>query len=252
MVEAIVLAGSLNDGELREISREPYEALIPLAGKPMVEYVLAALQDSPSISRIIVVGPPALKELQIPKLTTVVESTFSLMDNLRLGLEQVSGEKHVLVATADIPLLTAVAVEDFIARSRAREGDLFYSIVDRETSEKAFPGIQRTYVKLRDGTFTGGNLFYFHPRIAEACWSFAEEMVNLRKEPLKMCARLGFLFILRLLLGKLSIADLERRVGKLLAIKARAIISPYPGVGIDIDKPADYDFVLPFLERKEV
>ncbi|MDI9568089.1 MAG: NTP transferase domain-containing protein [Bacillota bacterium] len=139
MVEAIVLAGSLNDGELREISREPYEALIPLAGKPMVEYVLAALQDSPSISRIIVVGPPALKELQIPKLTTVVESTFSLMDNLRLGLEQVSGEKHVLVATADIPLLTAVAVEDFIARCRAREGDLFIPLWTRRPMRRIFP-----------------------------------------------------------------------------------------------------------------
>ncbi|HHY36779.1 MAG TPA: NTP transferase domain-containing protein, partial [Firmicutes bacterium] len=226
MVEAIVLAGSLNDGKLREISREPYEALIPLAGRPMVEYVLEALEESPSISRIIVVGPPALKDLQLSKVATVVESTFSVMDNLRLGLEQVSGEKHVLLATSDIPLLTAAAVEDFIARCRAREGDLFYSIVDRETSEKAFPGIQRTYVKLRDGTFTGGNLFYFHPRIVETGWSFAEKMINLRKEPLKMCARLGFLFILRLLLGQLSIADVERRVEKLLGIKGRAIISP--------------------------
>ncbi|HHW91646.1 MAG TPA: NTP transferase domain-containing protein [Firmicutes bacterium] len=251
MVEAIVLAGSLNDRGLREISKEPYEALIPLAGKPMVEYVLDALQESPSISRIIVVGPASLAKLQIPKLTTVVESTISVMDNLRLGLEQVSGEKYVLLATSDIPLLTAAAVEDFIARSRDQEGDLFYSIVDKKTNENYFSGIQRTYVKLKDGTFTGGNLFYFHPRIARSCWSFAEEMVNLRKEPLKMCARLGFFFILRLLAGKLTIADLERRVEKLLAIKAKAVISPYPGVGIDIDKPADYQYVLPFLKRKE-
>lgn len=243
MVEAIVLAGGLNEGGLQAVNSVPYKALIPLAGKPMVEYVLAALEESPSVSRVVLVGPAELSKLQYPKVTTVVESTASVMENLKLGLQQVSGQNYVLLTTADIPLLTAAAVEDFLQRSLALEGDLFYSIVSKKVNEESFPGVTRTYVRLKEGTFTGGNLFLFHPRIVEPCWSFAEEMVNLRKEPLKMCARLGWFFILRLLLGQLTIAGIEERVGKLLGIKARAIISPYPGVGIDVDKVKDYELV---------
>jgi GTP:adenosylcobinamide-phosphate guanylyltransferase len=250
MIEAIVLAGSLNDNKLREVSTQPYEALIPLAGKPMVEYVLAALQKSPSISRIIVVGPAVLRDLQYDKVTVVEATNLSVMDNFRLGLEHISGNELVLVATSDIPLLTPVAVEDFIGKSLNQEGELFYSIVNKESNDASFPDVQRTYVKLKEGTFTGGNLFLFHPGIVEKCWSFVERMVKLRKKPVQMCALLGWLFIVKLLLGQLTIADLEQRVGNLLQIRARAVISPYPEVGIDVDKPADYQLMEKVLSTK--
>ena len=155
MVEAIVLAGSLNDKGLREVSGEAYEALVTVGGKPMIEYVLAALENSPSISRIILVGPRELEKIPVSKPITRVENTITMMENLRLGLKHVGKEDYVLLASSDIPLLTAEAVEDFLARSRKREGDLFYSVVEKGVNEKYFPGMQRTYVKLRDGTFTG-------------------------------------------------------------------------------------------------
>lgn len=252
MVEAIVLAGSLNDKGLREISGEAYEALIPVAGKPMIEYILAALGDSDSVSRIILVGPRELGELPVSKPVTLVENTITMMGNLRLGLGEAKGEDYVLLASSDIPLLTAEAVEDFLTRAKTLKGDLFYSVVEKGVNEEYYPGVRRTYVKLKDGTFTGGNLFYFHPRIVEDAWSFAEEMVNLRKEPVKMCARLGFFFTLRLLLGHLSVNDLERRVRKLIGIDCRAVISPYPEVGIDIDQPQDHRLVQRILGGKRL
>lgn len=252
MVAAIVLAGSLNDKSLREVSGEAYEALVPVGGKPMIEYVLTALENSPSVSRIILVGPRELEKLPLSKPMTRVDNSITMMENLRLGLEQVEGEDYVLLTSSDIPLLTAEAVEDFLARSRMQEGDLFYSVVEKGVNEEYYPGMRRTYVKLKDGTFTGGNLFYFHPGIADDAWSFAEEMVNLRKEPVKMCARLGFFFTLRLLLGHLAINDLERRVKKLIGIDCRAVICPHPEVGIDIDKPEDHKLVQKILAGKMV
>lgn len=249
VVEAIVLAGSKNNGGLKTVSDQAYEAFIPVAGKPMVEYVISCLQESPTVTRIILVGPLSLSKLQYPKLSTIVESTDSVMENLRLGLEKVQTAGHILVTTSDIPLLTNGAVEDFLKQSLNQDADLFYPIVDKNINEAQYPGVHRTYVKLKEGVYTGGNIFLFNSEIVDRCWDFVQKMVELRKKPVQMCAQLGWFFIFRLLLGQLSLPSLEKRVGTLLGIKAKAIISPFPEIGVDVDKADDYELVTRILAQ---
>ena len=251
MYETIVLAGSVNEKELQEISSDTYEAMIPIEGEPMVKYVLTALQSSPSVSSIVVVGPESLKSIHCPKIKTYIKSTGAVMENIKLALAEVGKENFLLMTTSDIPLLTPEAVEDFIQQSKNQEGDFFYTIVAKEANEEFCPGIKRTYVKLKDGIFTGGNLFFFHPGIVDRCWTFFEKMVKLRKKPLQMCAILGWIFIIRLVLGRLSIENLEDRVSYLLGIKAKAIISPYAEVGIDVDKLDDYSAVTRLISGRK-
>lgn len=248
MLEAIVLAGSPNDGPLQEVSDQAFEAMIPIAGKPMVEYVLAALEECSSVGRVIVAGPPALKEIQFEKMTLVEATDSSVMENFQTGLRELQSSGYVLVVTSDIPLITAAAVDDFVHKSLAQKGELFYSIIKKECSEARFPDVKRTYVKLKEGTFTGGNLFLLQPRIVEESWSFAAKMVRLRKNPVQMSAVLGWLFTLKLLWGRLTIPDLEKRVGELLRITPKAVISSYPEVGIDVDKPSDYHLMTSVLQ----
>lgn len=211
----------------------------------MVDFVVQALEESPSVARVVVVGPvPELEYLKQGKVKAVLACADSVMENLRRGLDWLKPQDFVLVATSDIPLLTAAAVEDFLQRARETEADFYYSIVEKSAGEARYPGVKRTYVRLKDGTFTGGNLFLFHPRILDRAWDLAENMVRLRKEPLKMCSLLGWGLVLRLLLGQLTIADVERRFAQIVGARGKAIISPYPEVGIDVDKPADYELVL--------
>jgi GTP:adenosylcobinamide-phosphate guanylyltransferase len=248
VVDAVVLAGAANAKRLRAVSREPYEALIPVADRRMVDFVVAALEESPSVTRAAVVGPvPQLKYLEQGKVKAVLPCAGSVMDNLRQGLEWLQPQGYVLVATSDIPLLTAAAVEDFLKRAQETQADFYYSIVEKGVGEARYPGVKRTYVRLKDGTFTGGNLFLFHPRIVDRVWRLAEEMVRLRKQPLKMCSLLGWGQVLRLVLGQLTIAAVEQRFAEIAGAVGKAVISPYPEVGIDVDKPSDYELVQRFM-----
>lgn len=246
----MILAGAPNTKKLTAVSPESYEAMIPLAGRPMVDFVSLALENSPSIGQVAVVGPSELDYLKGKKVSSVIPCGDTLMENLRRGLESFQPDKMVLVATADIPLLTAAAVEDFLAQAKKYQADFYYSIIEKGVGEAKYPDCKRTYVRLKDGTFTGGNLLLLYPRILEQGWELAENMYRLRKEPLKMCRLLGWGFFAQLLLGRLTISKLEDRFEQLLGAKGKAIISPYPEVGIDVDKPADYELAAKYIGNR--
>jgi len=98
---------------------------------------------------------------------------------------------------------------------------------------------QRTFVRLRDGIFTGGNVLLVNPAKLREIEPVVREVIRLRKSPFRLASRLGFLFLLRLLTGGIRIAEVERKAEKLFGIRARAVRMPYPEIGTDLDKTAD-------------
>lgn len=241
-MDAVILAGALNNGPLRQVSPAKYEAEIEIAGKPMLDYVVTALHQVPAIRRIAVVGydSSAINRVK-DRVFTIVEPGDSLIDSLINGLNSLQPDEPVLVATSDIPLITREAVEDFLNRCRVVDGDLFYSCVSRADNEAKYPGVQRTYVHLSEGTFTGGNLALLSPLIVQKHSLMLKRAASLRKKPLRLCSMLGWKYIWKLVTGRLTIAEVEKRVSAALQFKAVGVISPYPEVGIDVDKPSDLE-----------
>jgi GTP:adenosylcobinamide-phosphate guanylyltransferase len=239
-MDAIILAGGLNSGSLRQVSSAQYEAEIEIAGRPMLDYVILALKNVKAINRIIVVGSPSILSEDIKKSINIIASPGdSLIDSLTNGLNHLNTGEPVLVLTSDIPLITKEAVEDFLGRCKERKGDVYYSFVSKERNEEKYPGVQRTYVKLREGTFTGGNLVLLAPKIIKDNRDLLLKAATLRKKPIQLGKLLGWRCLFYLLIGKLTINAIEKRVLRTFNINAVGVISPYPEVGIDVDKPSD-------------
>jgi GTP:adenosylcobinamide-phosphate guanylyltransferase len=239
-MDAIILAGGLNSGSLRQVSSAQYEAEIEIAGRPMLDYVILALKNVKAINRIIVVGSPSILSEDIKKSINIIASPGdSLIDSLTNGLNHLNTGEPVLVLTSDIPLITKEAVEDFLGRCNERKGDVYYSFVSKERNEEKYPGVQRTYVKLREGTFTGGNLVLLAPKIIKDNRDLLLKAATLRKKPIQLGKLLGWRCLFYLLIGKLTINAIEKRVLRTFNINAVGVISPYPEVGIDVDKPSD-------------
>jgi molybdopterin-guanine dinucleotide biosynthesis protein A len=245
-MDAVILAGSPNTGKLKECSPASNEALIDIGGRYMVDYVVAALTRMPEIDKIVIVGPVA--ELRLlyggePKIR-LTGSGSTPIESLKLGVAQIDwreGDSRVLVVTSDVPLITPEAIRDFLSSCGDRSADLYYPVVTRQANEQRFPGVKRTYVRLRDGVFTGGNIFLFNAGILERVAPQAEEFVRLRKKPLALCRLIGIPFILKYLLGRFTIRDAELRVCRMLQINGKAVISRYAEIGVDVDKPCDLE-----------
>lgn len=244
MYDAIILAGGENNEQLAGYASQPYEALIDIAGRPMVEFVAAALAASRQVSRIFVAGPAAeLGTCSFPEHTVILPGGQTIMETISLGMNAVGHDRLTLVVTADIPLLTARAIDDFLQQCAAVQADVYYPVVARQNNERRFPGNKRTYVRLREGTFTGGNLFLVNPRIVPQCVQLAERIIANRKNPVKLCCLLGWSFVVQFVLGTLQLVQVEKRVSEILGIKGAVIRSPYAELGIDVDKPSDLELV---------
>ncbi len=249
MLDAIIIAGSLNTGLLRKCSNEACEAMIRIRAKPMIRYVVDALIESQNIKKIVVAGPIELKEVFPEDFIEVVEAKGTIIENTIKALDLVDNTKPVLVAACDIPLLSAKAINDFVKLSEDKGTDFFYPIVSMEEIYRRFTGVKRTFVKLKEGTFTGGNLFIINPAAVRRSADKAQEFINYRKSPLQLCRLLGFKFVIKLLFSNLSIPELEKKVSEVLGIKAKAVITLFPEIGIDVDKPSDYLIVSAHLGK---
>lgn len=241
--DVVILAGADNHGPLKECADEPYEALISINGHPMVEYVVQAVLRSRYVKRVVVVGPKEeLEPVVGPQVYKVVERGRDMVENILLGIEAlqpITGK--VLLVTSDIPLISPEAIDDFLERCTSHQADVYYPIVRREANEEKYPGVRRTYVHLKEGVFTGGNMALLDPDVIRRCYQTIEQAVIMRKKPLQLSRLLGVKFIVKLLLRRLSIHEIEDRVHHKLGFVGRGIISPYPEVGIDVDKPSDLD-----------
>lgn len=236
-VVAVVLAGGDPQDALARQAGVAVKALVPFAGKPLVCHVLQALQESGSVAALVYVGasPPSATEIAL-----AVPAGETLAQSMAIGLETAQGlvapGQRVLVVTADLPWLSPEAVDHFVRGSPL--AGLVYPIISRKTAEAQFPGQARTYVKLREGQFTGGNIVLLEPQIIPKLLPFVDSVYRARKNPVLLASLLGVRTVFRLLTGRLSLAELEAHVSKLLDDEVRAFPTPYACLGADVDKPA--------------
>ena len=101
--------------------------------------------------------------------------------------------------------------------------------------------------KLPEGEFTGGNMMLLDKRVTINKQELGREIYALRKSPLRLANWLGWSFILKAVLRKLTLQAAEDRVSELLA-PSKAIITQYAGIGMDVDKPSDLKLVEKYLE----
>ncbi len=250
MVRCVLLAGySETDPKLFELEEGDIsnKALLPIDGQPMIQYIVSALDESESVSDIVIVGPEThlLEKLEINrKKCQIVNSnltgTGKVLDNLLVGIDYLKPQNNILVVTSDIPLITPEAIDDFISQCD-NQLDLFYPVIPKEVNEQKFPGAERTYVNLIDGSFTGGNVFYLNPNKVRPCYDRVDRVIRNRKNPLLMAMNFGVCFLGQFMLGKLSLQQAEQKISQILNIDAKVVISKYPELGIDIDKASDME-----------
>ncbi len=257
-VGVVVLAGGQAKPEMAAATGQTNRALMPVAGVPMLDRVLAALEGADSVGDIAVVGslPDSTRYLR-------VDDHGGFVDNLFAGLAALpesgsvprppssvlptpaSERDNVIIATADLPFLTSEAVEDLVWRGLALQADIVYPVVSVADCYARFPGVRRTAVRTREGEFTGGNLVLARRSFLERQRRRLEQAYALRKSPLGLAKLLGPGILLRFgasrLVGPwaLGITHLERAVSGLLGGDARCLISPYPELATDIDRPED-------------
>lgn len=252
MVDAILLAGGKSKGHLLEYTGVENKALLKIKDKPMVEYVLEALKSSELVGKIVVIGPEKeLKGSLERKADEILEQGDSVIENVLRGIKALSAKDNLLIVTSDIPLISKEMIDDFILQCEKTKADIYYPIIEKRYNQEKYPQVKRTYMRLREGIFTGGNLLLVNPLVFTANLSLYNQVFQLRKSPLRLVKILGFTFIIKLVLGRLSIPEAQERIKVILGGSWMVpIFSGFPEVGLDVDKVSDLRLVREVLEER--
>ena len=72
------------------------------------------------------------------------------------GVEYFRDSEQVMVCTADVPMITGEMVDWLVEAFAQLPHGFIYPIVSKENTLARFPDLPRTFVKVREGSFTGG------------------------------------------------------------------------------------------------
>ncbi|MCS7235763.1 MAG: nucleotidyltransferase family protein [Armatimonadota bacterium] len=232
-VDAAVLAGGGREGGLPE--GVPNKAFLPVAGKPLVQRVLEAVRASQRVRRMVLVVPAAPPEEVTRLADWVLQDRGDLLANVEAATRALDQAEWVLACAADLPLLTGKAVDSFLQACESREADFYYGIVRREDLEARYPGARKTFVRVREGFFTGSSLVLFRPAVLERVRPLLQQAVEARKNPARLASLFGGGYVVKYLTGRLTVADVERRARELTGLRGAAVVCPDPEVALDVD-----------------
>jgi GTP:adenosylcobinamide-phosphate guanylyltransferase len=254
--DAVILAGGESTSELKKIAPYDNEALIIIGNYPMIYYVYNALRESKHVRNIVISGPVEALRNIIPRQDNLhfassgQDAIESFSHAVKMLQEQGEVTEKILILPTDIPFITTEAIDDFILQCESREADFYYPVTSKEVNEIKFPGVSRTYVNLKEGTFTGGNLFLLRTKVIEQCLDIGLKLVKRRKNPIAMAKLFGFTLVWKFIFRRLGISTIKRRFYEVTGIKGEPIISQYAEVGVDVDKPSDLNLAQQYLAAR--
>lgn len=239
----LVLAGSRDGAQdpLARLGRVAHKAMLPVAGRPMIDRVLETLEGTPGLGpvHVSIEAPEALEGLA--RRCKCLPTASGPSGSVALAIERLG--TPLLVTTADHPLLRAGWIIDFMKRAEESGCDLAVGVALRSTIERDVPHTKRTYIPLNDMEFSGCNLFFLRTDRARAVITLWQKLERDRKHPFRMARTLGWSMLLRALCRRLTSRALVARIADLTGARVALIPIDDGRAAVDVDKPQDLALV---------
>jgi GTP:adenosylcobinamide-phosphate guanylyltransferase len=256
-VTAILLAGARPIPDpLAEAAGVAVKPLVPVSGEPMINRPARALLAHPAIGRVIILtqrpdlfaADPATGWLATDPRVRFETGGQGIASSLLALLEKGDLPFPILLTTADHVLLDAAMLDQFVAE--ATGADIAVAMVERETLLARYPGSRRTWLKFRDGWWSGANIFWFGSDKARPVIALWQEVEQDRKKGWKILAAFGPFALLGALLRILTLRGGIARIGRKFGLTARLVAMDSPEACIDADKPDDVVLIESILARR--
>lgn len=244
---ALVLAGSRGpEDPVAKAAGVPYKAMAALAGRPMIAHVLGALAECDAIGQVAVAGPA---DMPLPPEISRLPAAPTPASSVLVGLDALG--TPLLITTADNPLLRAKTVTEFLEATEAAQADVTAAVASREVTEQAGNAGRRTYLKFRDGGYSGCNLFAISEPAGRRAVEFWRRLETQRKRPWRMAMTIGPGALVRYLSGRLTLDTAADAIAASAGCRGSVVRLRDPFAAHDVDKPADLTFVRQVLEERQ-
>lgn len=250
----IILAGGSKSPLLQNTGLAD-TALLPIHGKPMLDWVVEAFRASGCIDKIVVVGPEELDALESMQFVDRrVDATSSLTRNVMRGISYVrwtwyrNSLRHpgYIITFCDAVFLTPEAIAETVDTIRNSTQDLVLHYVEKASFEARGLPTDRAWISVEDKFYTASTIFYIR-RFGKLSHGLhlIGDLQGYRHEPEGLLGILG--------LKNRSLADIEKGLSDRLGRGIGIYVSKYPELGMDVENPRDLELaksVLPSPWKK--
>jgi GTP:adenosylcobinamide-phosphate guanylyltransferase len=242
-MDAIVTAGGIPQPKdpLYPYSNGNSKALIDVAGKPMIQWVLDALSESKKVDNVIIIGLSPKSGLTCKKPLHYISNQGRMLSNIVTGvnksLELQKKNEYVLIVSSDIPSLKGEMVDWLVTTAMKTKDDIYYGVCPREVMEARFPTSNRTYTKLSDMEVCGADVNIIHVNQVTQHLDTWEALIGNRKSPLRQAGVIGLDTLYQLWRRQFTLQALVERASERIGIKGRAIVWDRAEPCMDVDKP---------------
>jgi molybdopterin-guanine dinucleotide biosynthesis protein A len=256
-MDAIVTAGGIPQpgDRLYAYSNGDSKALIDIAGKPMVQWVLDALGDAQEVDNVIVIGLTHKSGLTCKKPLHYISNQGRMLANIVAGvnksLELNKKTEYVLIVSSDIPAIKSDMVDWLVQTTMQTRDDIYYGVCPREVMEGRFPTSKRTYTKLKDMEVCGADMNIIHVSMATEHLDTWEKLIGNRKSPLASAAVIGFDTLFQLFTRQFTLQGLVDRASERIGIKGRIVIWDKAEPCMDVDKPHQLEIMREALTQEK-
>jgi NDP-sugar pyrophosphorylase family protein len=257
-MDVIVTAGGIpsSDEPLYPYTLGKPKALLDIAGKPMVQWVLDALEKAQRIENVVLIGLTDENELSCKKSLVFIPNQDSMIENILAGVKKVMeinpSAHQVLLVSSDIPAITADMVDWEVETTRQEEVDLCYNVVKRQVVEARYPDSKRTFTRLKGMQVCGADMNVVSTSVASMDPAIWERLVASRKNPLKQAAIIGLDTLILAMLGIITLEEALKKATSRLHMTGRVIICPFAEAAMDVDKPNQLELIRADLIKRVV
>jgi hypothetical protein len=245
------------------------KALLPFLGKRVIDWQLEELNKCSYVEGLYLIGlseAEARFEYDVHYVPSETTADFPL--KLRQGLVYLHalGKKPplVVISTSDAPAMKLQSINAFFQQLDALDGfDFVPSLVPEDITEQVFPHSGRVVARFRDHKVFPGELYALSPRAIHIGEAVIQEIhqrrraIDRQRRKVSLGPILRFiakrprswLFLLKFTLKQASLSDAERAFSQTFNCKAKGIIIPDPGFGMDMDLPEDYQRLQAYLQK---
>jgi hypothetical protein len=177
---------------------------------------------------------------------TFVSAADNIADSVYAAAEGAAGP--VVITTADNVLLTPRAVREVADRLLGGD-DTVVALARKEDVLSAHPQGQRRFYRFRDGEFSNCNLYGLSKRGLELAETFREGG-QFAKNPMRIARAFGFLNLVIMRYGLITLDGAMARLGRRFGVSASAVVLADGAHAIDVDNERTYDIAAELLDRR--
>jgi CTP:molybdopterin cytidylyltransferase MocA len=220
-----------------------HKCLVPIAGRPLIAHVVAALRATPGLGHLrVVVEPDAVPLLRaaLPDGAVPVDyipAADNLADSVHAATRDL--DQPTIVTTADNVLLTPGAVEQMLD-TLGDGADVAIAMANRASVLAAHPEGQRRFYRFRDDEYSNCNLYGFAGARGFSAAEAFRGGGQFAKKRKRLIAAIGLVNVLLFLAGRLTLARAMERLSRRFRLTLRAVVLADGSHAIDVDNPRTY------------